>query len=57
LIQGAAESNQWVESAECSTSYAIADRQYESDHEMSLDITSVISESEYWENIMQFLDS
>ncbi|KAH0703374.1 hypothetical protein KY285_017652 [Solanum tuberosum] len=54
---GAAESNQWVESVECSTSYAIADRQYESDHEMSLDITSVISESQYWENIMQFLDS
>ncbi|KAH0762615.1 hypothetical protein KY290_018688 [Solanum tuberosum] len=53
---GAAESNQWVESAECSTSYAIADRQYESD-EMSLDITSVISESQYWEKIMQFLDS
>ncbi|XP_015069253.2 calmodulin-binding protein 60 D-like [Solanum pennellii] len=50
---GAAESNQWLESAE---SYAMVDRQYESD-EMSLDITSVISESEYWEKIMQFLDS
>ncbi|KAK4735384.1 hypothetical protein R3W88_009645 [Solanum pinnatisectum] len=53
---GAAESNQWVESAECSTSYAIADRQYESD-EISLDITSVISESEELEKIMQFLCS
>lgn len=53
MIQGAAESNQWLESAE---SCAIVDRIYETD-ETSLDITSVISESEYWEKIMQFLDS
>lgn len=39
MIQGTTESNRWVDSVECSTSYAIANRQSESD-EMSLAITS-----------------
>ncbi|XP_015163161.1 calmodulin-binding protein 60 A-like isoform X3 [Solanum tuberosum] len=37
--KGTTEINRWIDSAECSTSYAIADRQSESD-EMSVAITS-----------------
>ncbi|KAJ8536393.1 hypothetical protein K7X08_034794 [Anisodus acutangulus] len=67
FIQRTAESNQWVVSAECSTSYAIVGQHTDSDG-MSLDIpahtttpnqiTSVNSDAEdYLKKFMQFLNS